>query len=421
MKKNLLRVSVAHVFVALMTVLLGCAPIAAQTESGSRYIISAKAGKINALYGKAAVQRQGDSTRRELSLKDDLESGDVLMTESNGRVELLLNPGSYLRVAENSQVELTDTSFDNLRFKLLRGSVIVEATGTDGTRLLAAIYTPQTKILVDRNGLYRINVLPAQATEVFVHKGKALVGSSTLAVVKGGSKMVVQGVNAGGVDVAKFDKKSTDAFADWSRQRAGALAAANRSLTGRTMTNVLASYRDNGAFGYGQAPYFGLWVFDPSLRGYTFLPFYSGWSSPYGVGYRNGFGISWYYNTPNQPGSYSIANPGNGGSGNNIIVANPNPPVASGEPPPHRRLPRDPDDPDAPIGGKPMRPMPVENGDRFERAMGGRSEGIAPDSGGFNQRNNSPSPAQEQGIEVNRPSAPAREPAPERPGRIDMP
>ncbi len=350
-------------------VLLCCAAASAQSQTGeAAYLISAKAGKVNALSGKASVQRRGSAALRALMSKDDLDSGDVLKTEAGARVELLLNPGSYMRVAENSEVELTDASLDNLQFKVLRGSAIIEATGTDGTRLLAEIKTPQTKILIDRNGLYRINALPAvTTTEVIVYKGRALVGSNTLTAVKGGSKIIVGGT--GGADtIAKFDKKSQDEFDFWSRQRAGALAAANRNMTGRTMTNALASFRNNGAFGYGYAPYFGLWVFDSSLSGYTFLPFYSRWSSPYGSGYQNNFGIPLYYYRPSPPGSQPLPNPGNNG-GNGVIA---NPPVA-GAPvvPPHRRNPSDPDNP-SPIHNRPARPMPVgENAERFDRAFEG--------------------------------------------------
>lgn len=378
MKKVSPRVfDLRFLFVPVLT-LFCCIAVNAQIQTrDTSYLISAKAGKINSLSGKVSVQRNGSGERLPLTSKGELDSGDTLRTEAGARAELLLNPGSYLRVAENSEVELADASLDNLQIKVLSGSAIVEATGTDGTRLLAEIRTPQTKILIDRNGLYRINVTPGTtaattiATEVLVYKGRALVGSNALATVKGGSKIVVGGSSSGAQEIAKLDKKNRDEFDFWSKQRADALMAANRSLTGRTVTNVLASFRSNGAYGYGYAPYFGLWVFDNSLSGYTFLPFYSRWSSPYGSGYQNSFGIPWYYYRPNAPGSQPLPNPANNNNGNNGGVMNP--PVAGmpGMSPPHKRNPVDPDDP-APIGNRPVRPMPIgENAELFDRAVGG--------------------------------------------------
>ncbi len=418
MKKQLSLMSFQCALMIIVPTLLGCALAGAQTQARDKYIISAKAGKINALSGKATVQHMGTSAWQALSSKDDLDSGDALRTEANGRVELLLNPGSYLRLAENSELELTDTSLDNLRFNLRRGSAIVEATGTDGTRLLAQINTPQTKILIDRNGLYRFNVSPGATTEVLVYKGKALVGSKTLAAIKGGSKISIDGSASGDASIAKLDKRNMDEFDFWSRHRASALAQANRSLTQRTMTGVLASFRDNGAFGYGSAPYFGLWVFNGALDGYTFLPFYSSWSSPYGLGYRNGFGLPWYYNQPNPPGSLIVTNPG--GGGNHVVIVNPNPPVAgTPDAPPDQQNPRRPHDP---IGDKPLRPFPVERDEsatRFDRAFGGGGGNAAPNAGVFNSGSNSGSSApvreQPQSVEMTRPSAPVNVVRPDQP------
>ncbi len=442
MKKDSPRFLGARFAVALVFALFCSVAVTAQvqTQDTNAYLVSAKAGRINALSGKASVQRSGSAKRNQLSLKSELDSGDTLRTEAGARAELLLNPGSYLRIGENSEVEFTDTSLDNLQIKMLRGSAIVEATGTDGTRLLAEIKTPQTKILIDRNGLYRINVTPAAATntaltaaatEVLVYKGRALVGSNTLATVKGGSKIIV-GSTGGAEAIAKLDKKNRDDFDFWSRERASGLMAANRRLTGGTMTNVLASFRNNGAYGYGYAPYFGLWVFDASFSGYTFLPFYSRWSSPYGSGYQNNFGIPWNYYRPSPP----LPNPGNNGGNNGIIT---NPPIA-GVPvaPPGRPDQIDPDSPE-PIRNRPVRPMPIgENAELFDQAlrgsggvmivggngggdrMNGASMGGGMSNAGSNNGGNNSSGGSNSGNNNGSNSAPAMS-APVRQERMDSP
>ncbi|MGI8655296.1 MAG: FecR domain-containing protein [Pyrinomonadaceae bacterium] len=387
MKKDSPPILCARIGVAVVFALFCSVAVTAQiqTQDTTSYLVSAKAGRVNALSGKATVQHSGSAKRNQLTLKSELDSGDTLRTEAGARTELLLNPGSYLRIAENSEIELTDASLDNLRIKVVRGSAIVEATGTDGTRLLAEIKTPQTKILIDRNGLYRFNVIPvtstntastttAATTEVLVYKGRAVVGSNTLATVKGGSKIIVGSAGGAQAAIAKLDKKNQDDFDFWSRERAGGLMAANRRLTGGTITNVLTSYRNNGAYGYGYAPYFGLWVFDASFSGYTFLPFYSRWSSPYGFGYQNNFGIPWGYYRPVSP----LPNSGSNGGNNNGFITNP--PVAGVPvaPSPGRPDPIDPDNPE-PIRNhpiRPVRPMPVgENAELFDQALRGSGGG----------------------------------------------
>jgi hypothetical protein len=260
-------------------------------QNGGLYVISAKAGYVNFVSGEVRHQRAG--IWQSIRAQSSLDAGDIVQTGTDGRIELLLNPGSYLRIAGNSEVQLVNASLDDLRLKLIRGSAIVEATGASGARLQMLIETPQTELTIDRNGLYRIDVASDGKTEVAVYKGQLSVNGIK---VKGGEKLA-----SGMSKPTKFDKKAQDGFDLWSRERAELLAAANRRLSDRTIESVFWSFRNDGAWGYGRAPYFGLWVFDSALSCYTFLPFYSSWSSPYGLSYRNGFGIPWYYFRPDPP------------------------------------------------------------------------------------------------------------------------
>src|SRR5688572_33465736 len=77
---------------------------------------------------------------------DNLNSGDRVRTAFDGRVEILLNPGSFLRMASNSEVELSNNSLSSLEVLLIKGTAIVEATGLDGVELNINISTPHTKI-----------------------------------------------------------------------------------------------------------------------------------------------------------------------------------------------------------------------------------------------------------------------------------
>jgi hypothetical protein len=102
----------------------------------------------------------------------------------------------------------------------------------------------------------------------------------------------------------------------WSKQRAQLLARANERLSRRTLYGYL---NDRGWDSWFWGPRrFGLWTFNASFGCYTFLPFYYGWSSPYGH----------YYGSYLWPGGYYGGNP------NPIIVNNQNPGTHSGSNPP---------------------------------------------------------------------------------------
>ena len=158
-------------------------------KTREKFVISAKAGGINAITGQASVYSRGESDWQQLMITDDLDAGDRVRTAYDGRVEILLNPGSYLRVGGNSEVELSNNALDNLEVRLIRGTAIVEATGADGIDLNINISTPHTKLAIVRQGLYRLNVVPGDATELIVRKGRVILSDSHTKV-KGGNKVV---------------------------------------------------------------------------------------------------------------------------------------------------------------------------------------------------------------------------------------
>src|SRR2546429_9306968 len=77
-------------------------------QNREKFVISARAGGVNAVTGRATMHPHGNSEWRQLTIKEDLETGDVVRTGLDGRVEMLLNPGSYMRLGENSEFELAD-------------------------------------------------------------------------------------------------------------------------------------------------------------------------------------------------------------------------------------------------------------------------------------------------------------------------
>jgi ferric-dicitrate binding protein FerR (iron transport regulator) len=193
--------SLPALFTLSVTIVLCCSSVIfAQTRD--KFVISAKAGGINAITGQADVHAKGQSDWQQLSITDDLEAGDRVRTANDGRVEILLNPGSYLRVGGDSEVELSNNTLDNLELRLLRGTAIVEATGADGLELNINISTPHTKLAIVRQGLYRLNVMPNDATELIVRKGRVILSDSHTKV-KGGNKVVFSATN---VSVAKLTK-----------------------------------------------------------------------------------------------------------------------------------------------------------------------------------------------------------------------
>ncbi|PYS26435.1 MAG: hypothetical protein DMF75_22130 [Acidobacteria bacterium] len=303
---------------SLMIALSAALAAVSYGQNRERFGISAKAGGVNSVIGRVQVKRAGQSSSEDLSAKDDLTSGDVVTTKGGSRVEVLLNPGSYLRLTENSEFDLSDSSLNNLQLKLIKGSAIVEATGTDDLRLQIRIVTDQSRFTIVRRGVYRINVLPG-STELLVQKGRVLVDGQ-LGMVKGGTKVTFSN---GASFTAKLTKKDRDGFDDWSKERGEFLARANERLSIRTLNSYL--FDSGWDSGFYSSSRFGLWTYSPFAGGFTFFPFHYGWSSPYGHHYGRcgwleyGFGGGNGYFGPiivgNPPGGWGGSGGSSGGWG----------------------------------------------------------------------------------------------------------
>src|SRR5436190_2980776 len=275
--------TVLNTFVALVALVAGVTVVQAQNRES--FGISAKAGGINAVTGKVAVKRDGKPPRL-LTSQDDLESGDIVSTSVSGQVEVLLNPGTYLRLAERSEFVMEDTSLDNLLVRMTKGSAIIEATGPGDLKLYIPIVTDQHRMTIVRPGIYRINVAPG-TTELFVRKGRMALSDNKDDIVKGGKKVTFA---SSGQQVAKLTDNDTDQFDDWSKTRGKTLARANIRLSARAVNAYLLA--NSWSFMNSRSSGWGLWTWSPFSGCYTFLPFRYGWGSPYGGSY--GAYAPWY-------------------------------------------------------------------------------------------------------------------------------
>jgi hypothetical protein len=284
MKKNYFRIFYVSVLCLLTTTL-----VFSQNDStlssaaGDLYVISAKAGGVNYVEGKTAITRVNGKSGY-LVKGDNLEVGDKVSTDANSRIEVLLNPGSFVRLDQNSEFEFITTSLDDLKLQVTRGSALLEVFASDDFKV--TVTTPKARFYLITTGVYRIDVLSDGVGRLEVYRGKASTGNSSAEIIKKGRAATVSGND---VAVAKFDRDEMDSFESWSKSRAKLTARANKKLATDRLRNSLLSGRRINCFDS-----LGLWVLNPRYRSYSFLPFGQGWRSPYGFGFGTSTGICDY-------------------------------------------------------------------------------------------------------------------------------
>ena len=240
-----------------------------------KFTISAKAGGVGFTEGGVSIAR-ADGKGGVLLKGDQIEIGDTVTTTTDGRAEILLNPGSYMRVGGGTTMKFDSTSLDDLRIELSSGTAIFEVFATEKFRV--NVVTPREKLSMFKSGVYRVDLDRNGSGELTVTEGLAAVGGvKDLILVRSGFTASFGYGTA--TTIEKTSKAKNDALAKWSKSRAKDLANMTASLKNSGIQNSLLS--TNTSWNpYGS---FGLWVY--GLYGYCFLPFGQGWYSPYGYGY----------------------------------------------------------------------------------------------------------------------------------------
>lgn len=211
-----------------------------------------------------------------------IKAGGGLKTTGNSRAELLLSPGTYLRVAENSGIQVMGTTYRGMRFRVVRGTVIIESASLNPRIHSLTLAAPSGDLHVQTRGLYRFDVLPGQKAAVTVYKGRVLWtgarGRTTR--LKSGRRWIL------GNSSSSLEPRSSgldrnyrkDPLNLWSRLRARELVQVNAGLS-------LAS-RDSAYPGFGYQNRGG-WVLSSKSQWFTYVPFDSSPRSPYGFHYTN--------------------------------------------------------------------------------------------------------------------------------------
>jgi hypothetical protein len=207
-----------------------------------------------------------------------LQPGETLAT-LNGKAEILLMPGVFLRLGENSQLRMLMPGFADVEVALDRGQATIEADYfPKDSRLKVVENMAVTDVL--KPGFY---VLNAEPPFVQVLKGKAAVALNGQTATAGEDRQVVE-TDAGKLKAQSFNEKSLDSssLVRWSRLRSQYEAQAN-------VDSARAAVAGNGWYGPGWywGPDWGFWSFLPG-DGILYSPFGFGFYSPVYLGFYGG-------------------------------------------------------------------------------------------------------------------------------------
>jgi hypothetical protein len=181
-------------------------------------VISARSGLIHFFEGDVYVAGQRLETHE--GRFESISDGAEIRTEQ-GRAEVLLNPGVFLRIGEQSKVRMLDSDIMNTRLELLSGSAAIDCTqGAPGPSLTLLVGQRNMRFL--NEGLYRVE---AEPPILRVRAGKAEVGSGDQQSVAVEQGMSLRLEAAAAPEPSPQDLK--DSLSDWSIARRQSITAEN--------------------------------------------------------------------------------------------------------------------------------------------------------------------------------------------------
>jgi len=245
---------------------------------------TATPGTLNYVEGQASI---GDQTLDSKAVGSaELQNGQVLAT-GNGKAELLLTPGVYLRLGDNSSVQMISTGLTNTQLALSQGQAMLEVDQIFPENNIR-ISQPGASTRVLKTGLYDFD---AANNTVRVFDGKADVFEGDHpTTVKGGHEVVLH--PDAKLKSQGFDKKEiarNDDLYRWSSLRSEYLSEAN--------IDTAQYFYANGWYGPGWGPGFwgpgwwgpgfwgAGWFWDPWFGGFTFVPVGGYLFNPFGWGF----------------------------------------------------------------------------------------------------------------------------------------
>jgi hypothetical protein len=276
-----------------LTPLLGL-PVFAQS------VISAHSGLIH--FSDGSVFLDDQRVEQKTGKFGQMNNGSELRTQ-DGRAEVLLTPGTFLRVGANSAIRMLSNQLDDTRVELLSGSAVLDQGQDTLASTSVTILYNLDQVRIKQPGRYRFDSEPPQ---VKVESGDAEVTADGKSVDAGAGYVVPF---EGKLEARKLLneshlKNSGDDLETWSAARDNSVAENNQNAAATSdLSGVIDGWKNNP---------------DAVLQSLGIPPYIPGMSSMvpppgYGAGYGSGmYGSGLYGSGPYSAGLYGSSLYGTG-------------------------------------------------------------------------------------------------------------
>jgi len=280
-------------------------------------VISAHSGVIHFADGSVFLDDQ--RVEQKSGKFDQIKNGSELRT-GEGRAEVLLTPGTFLRMGANSGIRMISNQLEDTRVELLNGSAVLDQGSDTLANTSVTVLYNLDQVHIKKPGRYRFDSEPPQ---VKVETGDAEVTAADGKSVEAGAGYAV--ALEGKLTARKLLGDSNDGLDSWSSARDHSVADSNlQAAASSDLSNTIDGWQNDPdavlqslgippyppgmssyipPYGYGSGLY-GAGLYGSGLYGagfgygpygygamgplalYYWSPLYVPYRYPYGLGYR---------------------------------------------------------------------------------------------------------------------------------------
>ncbi|HEX8185111.1 MAG TPA: DUF6600 domain-containing protein, partial [Blastocatellia bacterium] len=226
-----------------------------------------------------------------------LLAGDQIYAARGARAEVQLGRGNYIRLSEATSLTITELIDTSAQFEVTEGIAIIRVERLAASFQRFEVDTPNAALVLQQDGLYRVNVRGENDSEVIVRNGAAEV--STLDgnfKVREGHRLVVDTNPGGRLEIAL--DSSGDQWDQWSYDRDTTIDRGIVAVSPDYVNSYETTY--SSFYGVSDLSNYGTWTSDPAYGNCWRPRVASNWAP-----YRNGqwiwiprAGWTWLSNEP---------------------------------------------------------------------------------------------------------------------------
>ncbi len=261
--------------------------LAARVVTSQTYSISERPGGVNYIQGHVFLN---DRPLTSGALKETFLNPNDTISTGVGKAEVLLTPGVFLRVGDNTSVRALSVSLVNIQIEVSRGEVIVDVDELLKDNNLR-IRDNDATLTIEKPGLYRIIADHPPSAAALAGKMELQYGDRKLEIGKGKEVEISENLQKKNVDPNQQDELYA-----WSNIRSEYNSAASLQSSRQTYQ----------ALGYGSGFAPG-WLWNDMFDAWAWLPYGDfAFFSPFGYGFFGPGAVQW------APICYGPVRPGGG-------------------------------------------------------------------------------------------------------------